>query len=303
MAPSPLSTFGPIPGVQPGHEFVSRMELHGAGVHRPTQAGISARAGVGAESIVLSGGYEDDEDLGAVIIYTGKGGRSSETGQQVADQMLTGANLELARNQTTGLPVRVTRKVTEDRRSFYRYAGLYRVAGCWHETGRSGYQVWRFRLELLPEDVAETRPAATGDLFTQAQEPAARYGPAERRLTTTLRLVRDTALTREVKRLYDYHCQVCQARLLGAVGPYAEAAHIRPLGAPHHGPDALSNVLCLCPNHHVLFDLGAWAVAADYRLLSLNGQLQLHPRHWVAAEHLAYHRAHLYAPPADQPAE
>ena len=33
-----------------------------------------------------------------------------------------------------------------------------------------------------------------------------------------------------------------------------EAAHIRPLGAPHNGPDTLDNTLCLCPNHHVPFD-------------------------------------------------
>jgi putative restriction endonuclease len=123
-----LATFGPVPGILPGHEFANRMELWSAGVHRQTQAGISARQGEGAESIVLSGGYEDDEDLGAVIIYTGRGGRSFESQQQVADQTLTGANRELARNMLTGLPVRVTRKVTEAGRRFYCYAGLYRVA-------------------------------------------------------------------------------------------------------------------------------------------------------------------------------
>lgn len=41
------------------------------------------------------------------------------------------------------------------------------------------------------------------------------------------------------------------------VAPYAEAAHIRALGSPHNGPDVIENVLCLCPNHHVLFDNGA----------------------------------------------
>lgn len=296
MPPPRASSFGPIPGIRPGHEFFSRIELHLAGVHRPTQAGISARAGEGAESIVLSGGYEDDADFGDLVLYTGAGGRSAETGQQVADQTLTGPNLELARNLATGLPVRVTRKVTEGRRSFYRYAGLYRVAGYWHETGRSGHQVWRYRLERLPEEISPARPApaATSTLFTQAEEPAAGYGPAERRPTTTLRLVRDTALTRQIKHLYDYHCQACLTRLLSPAGPYAEAAHIRPLGTPHHGPDALENILCLCPNHHVLFDLGAWAVAPDYRLLGLPGELHVHRRHALAAEHLAYHRAHLY---------
>lgn len=296
------SVFGPVPGIAPGHEFANRLELWSAGVHRQTQAGISARQGEGAESIVLSGGYEDDDDLGAVILYTGRGGRSTESQQQVADQTLTGANRELARNVLTGLPVRVTRKVTEAGRSFYRYAGLYRIARYWAEPGRSGHRVWRFRLEELAErdPAAETTgPAAAPvpDLFT-AQEPAPAYGPAPRRLATTLRLVRDTAITRQVKLLHDYHCQVCGERLASPAGPYAEAAHIQPLGAPHHGPDVLANVLCLCPNHHVLFDLGSFGVADDGALLGLAGRLRQHRQHVVAPEFLAYHRAHFYEPQA-----
>lgn len=226
-------------------------------MHRQTQAGICARLGGGAESIVLSGGYEDDEDLGAVIIYTGRGGRSAESTQQVADQTLTGANLELVRNEQLGLPLRVTRKVTTGYTSFYRYAGLYRVARHWAENGKSGYRVWRFRLELLPEEVAEeTSVSIATDLaieFSQLniREPEPNYGAVPRREATTLRIVRDTAVTRRLKVLYEYRCQVCNIRLEGAAGPYAEAAHIRPLGAPHHGPDTLENVLCLCPNHHV----------------------------------------------------
>lgn len=284
------------------------MELWGAGVHRQTQAGISARQGGGAESIVLSGGYEDDEDLGAVIIYTGRGGRSAETTQQVAAQTLTGANLELVRNEQLGLPVRVTRKVTAGSVGFYRYAGLYRVVQHWAETGKSGHRVWRFRLELLPEDTTEEISASKGvvatssaaDLFNQSniQEAAAGYGPAPRREATTLRIVRDTAVTRRVKVLYDYRCQVCGTRLEGAAGPYAEAAHIRPLGAPHHGPDVLANVLCLCPNHHVLFDLSAFGIADSGQLLGLPGTLKIHKQHPLDKEFLAYHRAHFYGPNA-----
>jgi putative restriction endonuclease len=295
-----VSVFGPVPGIAPGHEFASRLELWSAGVHRQTQAGISARQGEGAESIVLSGGYEDDEDLGTVIIYTGRGGRSAESQQQVADQTLTGANRELARNVLTGLPVRVTRKVTEAGRSFYRYTGLYRITRYWAETGKSGHRVWRFRLEELTEWEAEPEAAApVPDLF-MAQESAPAYGPAPRRLATTLRLVRDTAVTRQVKSLHDYHCQVCGERLASPAGPYAEAAHIRPLGAPHHGPDTLANVLCLCPNHHVLFDLGSFGVADNGTLLGLAGQLRRHRQHPVAAEFLTYHRTHFYEPQAGQ---
>jgi putative restriction endonuclease len=215
------------------------------------------------------------------------------------------ANRELARNIVLGLPVRVTRKVTEAGRTFYRYAGLYRIVSHWAGAGKSGHQVWRFRLEALaePPETAETAeaPAIQATLFSvggEVQEPTAAYGPAPRRATTTLRLVRDTAVTRQVKALHDYRCQVCGTRLSSAAGPYAEAAHIRPLGSPHHGPDVLANVLCLCPNHHVLFDLGGFGVADSGLLLGLPGQLLVHKKHAIAPEFLAYHRAHFYEPQA-----
>ena len=317
MVPKSSPIFGPIPGIAPGHEFANRLELWGAGVHRQTQAGISARQGVGAESIVLSGGYEDDEDLGAVIIYTGRGGRSAETNQQVADQTLTGANLELVRNEQQGLPLRVTRKVTTGHSSFYRYAGLYRVVSHWAAPGKSGHRVWRFRLELIAdapetEELAAAKatisvlPGGQAELFESADlmpatvaEPAPAYGPAPRREATTLRIVRDTAVTRQVKALHEHHCQVCGIQLRGAAGPYAEAAHIQPLGTPHHGPDVLENVLCLCPNHHVLFDLGSFGVADDGQLLGLPGSLRLHKKHLINPIFLAYQRTHFYEPNAE----
>jgi putative restriction endonuclease len=61
----------------------------------------------------------------------------------------------------------------------------------------------------------------------------------------------------EVKRLHNHRCRVCGIRSECTGGPYAEAAHIRPLARRHNGPDGLANLLCLCPNHHVLFDNGA----------------------------------------------
>jgi putative restriction endonuclease len=73
-------------------------------------------------------------------------------------------------------------------------------------------------------------------------------------------------------------------------GPYAEAAHIRPLGWPHDGPDVAENVLCLCPNHHVLFDRWQLSLTDDLALIGETGRLRLHRRHTVAVEHVRYHR-------------
>jgi putative restriction endonuclease len=101
--------FGAIPGVPVGSAFASRREAANAGVHRPLQAGISGGAQSGAESIVVPGGYEDDEDRGETIIYSGHGGNDPQTGRQIADQTLTRQNLALAVSSDRGLPVRVLR--------------------------------------------------------------------------------------------------------------------------------------------------------------------------------------------------
>ena len=69
----PGPVFGHIPGYPVGSRFENRAALAEAGVHRHRQAGISGSATKGADSIVLSGGYEDDQDLGNLIIYTGYG--------------------------------------------------------------------------------------------------------------------------------------------------------------------------------------------------------------------------------------
>ena len=151
----PVSTpvFGHLPGVPPGTVFDNRIALSVAGVHPARRAGISGTQQHGATSIVLSGAYEDDEDYGDEIIYTGRGGRSSKTGKQTSDQALNHQNLALAKSRTLGLPVRVTRGPDPDSlhapETGYRYDGLYRITDQWRERGRSGYYVWRFRLERL----------------------------------------------------------------------------------------------------------------------------------------------------------
>src|SRR5262249_10360868 len=151
---------------------------------RPTMAGISSAGKEGADSIVLSGGYEDDQDFGDVIIYTGHGGRDPETRQQVGDQLLVGGNLALAHNCTEGLPVHVIRGASHrspySPPAGYRYDGLYRVEDYWRDTGKSGYTIWRFRLVKLASKTPQTNRLA------EAGEP---YVLAQRQETTVVRIV------------------------------------------------------------------------------------------------------------------
>jgi putative restriction endonuclease len=70
---------GDVPGILPGKFFRSRQELYDKKLHRTLMSGIVPHG----SSIVLSGGYVDDEDLGDMIIYTGEGGRDAATGRQI----------------------------------------------------------------------------------------------------------------------------------------------------------------------------------------------------------------------------
>ncbi len=68
-------TFGSIPGIPVGTVWSKRMDCSTDAVHAPTVAGISGNETTGCWSICLSGGYEDDVDLGETFTYTGSGGR------------------------------------------------------------------------------------------------------------------------------------------------------------------------------------------------------------------------------------
>ncbi|MER7751108.1 YDG/SRA domain-containing protein [Kitasatospora sp. NPDC097643] len=284
--------FGAVPGVEVGQVFASREAAHNARVHRPLQAGICGTKKLGAESIVLSDGYEDDRDEGDVIVYTGQGGRDEKTGRQVKDQALTRGNAALVTSQATGTPVRVVRKVGNDPKAVYRYDGLFRVEESWHETGRSGFRIWRYRLvELTAPNAVTQQPTV--------QEPTSPAGQdAPTRLEITFqRIIRSTKVANRVKQAHDFTCQVCKVRLATPAGAYAEAAHIRGLGKPHNGPDRETNVLCLCPNHHTMFDFGTLTIADDLTVTdhstgTVLGRLREVKGHQIDPAHLRYHREH-----------
>ena len=281
--------FGDIEQFSPGMVFDSRWELMRAGIHRQLQAGI-AWTREGADSVILSGGYKDDVDLGSEIFYTGEGGNLN--GRQVANQALVRGNLALAKTCQNGRPLRVVKKTTDG----FLYDGIYRVAGFWSARGRSKFKIWRFhliRIEPEPNEVALSVGIAEE---TPGYDTIDSNDTVERRVSIIQRLIRNTEVAASVKHLYKSKCQVCRETIKTIAGDYAEAAHIRPLGTPHNGPDDQSNVLCLCPNHHVMFDLGGFVIRDDFTLISpatgeVLGTLYLHTDHLINLDHVQYHRA------------
>ncbi len=187
-----------------------------------------------------------------------------------------------------GLPVRVVRGAGGDPKYSpavgFRYDGLFRVEDFWSKLGKSGHLVWRYRLEQLSEETEPEPPA----LPPGTQRPGRVH-------TTIQRVVRSTDVIQAVKTMHGHRCQVCGEALLTPAGEYAEGAHIRPLGRPHNGPDVPSNVLCLCPNHHVLFDRGGISVSGDLRVLKAGngrdiGRLRTVAGHALDRDALAHHR-------------
>lgn len=286
MASRPI-VFGEIEGLPQGYVFNDRKEMMPSSFHRNWAQGIDGNKNDGASAIVLSGGYEDDEDFGNLIIYTGAGGNDPNTGKQIADQDWKNAgNAGLHTSWDRGLPVRVVRghqhKSEYSPSEGYAYAGLYSVVDAWQEVGRSGFKICRFRLIYSGSD----EYPVIGDATLSGRE-----GAKARKESTILRLVRDTKVSNEIKQLYKFRCQVCGLAIKTKTGLYAEGAHIRPIGKPHNGDDSTLNLLCLCPNHHVMFDKGMFFINDDFSLGGeLSGKLNVDRSHSISSENLSYHR-------------
>jgi len=227
-----------------------------------------------------------------MIVYTGEGGRDLNTGRQIADQTLTKGNLALERNYREGNPIRVIRGHELDSpyapKEGYRYDGLYRIESCYRETGKDNFLIWRYRLDKILQ-TEQLQPVSVAPM-----PPDGNPRPG-RTAVHIMRVIRSSPVGNYVKEnLYDFTCQISGERLTTPTGPYAEACHIRPLGGSHKGPDEPGNVLCLSPNMHVLFDLGAIAIDEDLKVLGSNRELKLHPDHKVSKEHLRYHRERIF---------
>jgi putative restriction endonuclease len=128
---------GPTADVAIGTVFANRVALAEARVHRVRMHGIAWSRGAPAESIVQSGGYEDDAGWGDTLLYTGMGG--NEGGRHIADQELRLGNLALVRALELQTPVRVVRGAGQagpfSPHGGLRYDGLFPLCGPVQESG------------------------------------------------------------------------------------------------------------------------------------------------------------------------
>ena len=288
-----LHPIGEIEGVAAGTTYNSREEVRLAKLHRPPMAGISYITDGPAESIVISGGYADDEDYGDSIIYTGQGGQDSPGGKQIKDQEVTRGNRALVYSEDHGTPIRIIRGAGGDPKFSpqlgYRYDGLYLVSNHWFEKSKSGPLVIRFELNKLSESNSVIQ-----EISVIHDAPIGNAQP-ERKNVTTSAIKRDSSVSEWVKKTHKDRCQFCSITLQTRVGTYSTGAHIQGLGRPHDGKDETSNLLCLCPNCHVLFDKGVLYIAKDNKTVIniVNGDkkpINLEETHVLDELAIAHHR-------------
>jgi putative restriction endonuclease len=83
---------------------------------------------------------------------------------------------------------------------------------------------------------------------------------------------RDAAFAKSVVRAYGATCAMTGIRLVNGGGRCeAEAAHIRPVGGGHRGPDSVRNGIALSRTMHWMFDRGILSLTDDYEILMARG--------------------------------
>jgi predicted restriction endonuclease len=90
--------------------------------------------------------------------------------------------------------------------------------------------------------------------------------------------------------LYNGKCQVCSH----GDSTTTQLCHIKPLFSG--GVIDPTNLICLCPNHHILFDQGKFSIADDFTLIGIEGKLERHPQHYIDLKCLKFHRENVYKP-------
>ncbi|XP_020580805.1 E3 ubiquitin-protein ligase ORTHRUS 2-like [Phalaenopsis equestris] len=178
----PPDHFGPIlpendpkrgKGVMVGEYWEDRLECRQWGVHLPHVSGIAGQSGYGAQSVALSGGYEDDEDHGEWFLYTGSGGRDLSGNKRTSkdqsfDQKFEKLNEALRVSCRKGYPIRVVRSHKEKRSAYapesgVRYDGIYRIEKCWRKVGIQGFKVCRYLFVRCDNEPAPWSSDENGD--------------------------------------------------------------------------------------------------------------------------------------------
>lgn len=184
----------------------------------------------------------------------------------------------------------------------------------WEEKGLSNFYEWQDHFfEARKRDASESEADNGSDDIPEESGRGCivermrsltdeRDSPPGRQSVEINRIIRDYVLSRFLKLLYHYQCQICRFSFTLPSGAlYAESHHVKPVGRKYRGLDVEDNMLVLCPNHHAMMDCGVIAIHPDKLVVvtiddtvSDKGKgLQL-LRHNVRSEFLEYHLSNVF---------
>lgn len=123
---------------------------------------------------------------------------------------------------------------------------------------------------------------------------------------------RDAAFSKNVAEAYEFTCAFTGLKIINGRGrAEIEAAHIRPVGDGHDGPDSIRNGIGLSRTAHWMFDRGLVTVSDKFqiltsanlprdaeRLLNPDGNIRLPASdlNWPHSQYLQYHRENIFKP-------
>ncbi|KAE8669872.1 Histone-lysine N-methyltransferase, H3 lysine-9 specific SUVH1 [Hibiscus syriacus] len=116
-----------------------------------------------ALSIVSYGGYDNDAEDPDILIYSGQGGTAGRD-KEASDQKLERGNLALEKSLHRGNEIRVIRGLNDtinQSSKVYVYDGLYKIQESWMEKGKSGCNMFKYKLARIPGQTgAESIPVS-----------------------------------------------------------------------------------------------------------------------------------------------
>ena len=121
-------------------------------------------------------------------------------------------------------------------------------------------------------------------------------------LAKVIRAKRDRQKALRFRSLNRNRCQICRESISLPNGQkLVEVHHIKPLGRKHRGKDWMSNMMCLCPNHHAEMDRGAFYIDSVTKKVvhfnkssPINGiRIDSLRNTWPAPHNLKYQRDHI----------
>jgi putative restriction endonuclease len=151
----------------------------------------------------------------------------------------------------------------------FRQDGRYLEGALMKEDGSTNKGAFGRAVRLISEDEYQlilqlgfSKPTARQPEYAEeaiAEEPEEYTRPTIEQLVS--RPFRDAAFTKNIRAIYDFTCAMTGLRLINGGGrPEVEAAHIRPVGNDHDGPDSVRNGIALSRSIHWMFDRGIFSL-------------------------------------------